>query len=278
MNSTMQQTQQERRASPRLIPVEASPRSRQEQRSLTEVIGYQFKDQSLEDVAASLVDDARNGIQRQVFFVNAHCINVAARNEAYDSVLRSAPWLYADGAGMAVASRIWGQPLKHNVNGTDLFPILCKNAARHDVPIALLGACPGVAEACARRLHEACPNLRVVSSHHGYLSPEEEQRMLEEIHDSGARILLVAKGVPKQELWMRQNAGKINVPVLIGVGALFDFYSGSLPRAPLLMRRLRLEWLFRLLMEPRRLFRRYVIGNPEFLFRVLKARFSGGTP
>ena len=96
-----------------------------------------------------------------------------------------------------------------------------------------------------------------------------------QIHCSRAKILIVAKGVLLQELWIDENASKLDVPVLLGVGALFDFFSGSVRRAPLIWRKLGMEWFFRLIMEPRRLFRRYIVGNPEFLLRVIKIRITG---
>ena len=118
------------------------------------------------------------------------------------------------------------------------------------------------------------PGLQVVWTGHGYMSSEDEETAITELNASGAKMLFVAMGVPAQELWIHRNADSLNASVLLGVGALFDFYSGEIQRAPLFMRRLRLEWVFRLFAEPRRMFRRYVIGNPEFLIRVLYRHFS----
>jgi N-acetylglucosaminyldiphosphoundecaprenol N-acetyl-beta-D-mannosaminyltransferase len=161
------------------------------------------------------------------------------------------------------------------VNGTDLFPRLCAAAARADVPIALLGARPGVAAMCAQRMQERLPGLRVVWTAHGYLTAGEEALHLQHLNASGARILLVAKGVPMQEHWIARNGDRIEAPVLLGVGALLDFYSGTVPRAPRLVRQLKAEWVFRLLQEPRRLARRYLLGNPAFIARILRWRASG---
>jgi N-acetylglucosaminyldiphosphoundecaprenol N-acetyl-beta-D-mannosaminyltransferase len=108
----------------------------------------------------------------------------------------------------------------------------------------------------------------------GYADAGDPARAIAGINRSGARILLVAKGVPRQECWIAAHAAELAPPVLMGVGALFDFYSGAVPRAPLAMRRLRMEWLFRLLVEPRRMCRRYVLGNPAFLYRALRLRLN----
>jgi len=236
---------------------------------MTTVMGMRFWDVAVPQAAGFLVDQALAGKRLQVYFVNAHCVNVAARDSRYAGLLRTAPLLFADGAGMALAARLGGSRLEHNVNGTDLFPELCAAAAAAAVPVAFLGARPGVAAECARRMTQQHPGLRVVWVADGYLTPLEEAARLQELNASGAGLLFVAKGVPLQELWIAEHAAQLSVPVLLAVGALFDFYSGTVRRAPPLLRRLRLEWLYRLVQEPRRLFRRYVLGNPEFVMRAL---------
>ncbi|HET7203588.1 MAG TPA: WecB/TagA/CpsF family glycosyltransferase [Steroidobacteraceae bacterium] len=236
---------------------------------IREFIGLRFWDIPLQRAAGFIVDRAMRGERTQVFFVNAHCVNEAARHPAYATLLSNAPFVFADGVGMALAARFSGTRLEHNVNGTDLFPLICQAAAASSVPIALLGARPGVARACAERITCAFPGLRVVWTDHGYLAPEQERARLADLNASGARILFVAKGVPAQECWIAENAERLATPVVLGVGALFDFYSGAVKRAPRLVRDLRSEWLYRLMLEPRRLSRRYLLGNPAFIARTL---------
>jgi N-acetylglucosaminyldiphosphoundecaprenol N-acetyl-beta-D-mannosaminyltransferase len=243
---------------------------------LRELFGLRFWDASLDDVADFLVRCAVTGERFRGFFVNAHCVNVAARDETYAKLLGETPYLFADGVGMSIAARLHGLRLRHNVNGTDLFPRLCAVAARAGVPIALLGARPGVAATCAQRMEEQLPGLRVAWTGHGYLTAGEEALHLRHLNASGARILLVAKGVPMQEHWIARHGNRVDAPVLLGVGALLDFYSGMVPRAPQLVRRLQAEWVYRLLQEPRRLSGRYLLGNPAFLARTLRWRASGG--
>jgi exopolysaccharide biosynthesis WecB/TagA/CpsF family protein len=242
---------------------------------LRELFGLRFWDAGLDEVAEYLVACALAGERFHGYFVNAHCINVAARDAGYARLLESAPCLFADGVGMAIAARVHGLRLRHNVNGTDLFPRLCAAAARADVPLALLGARPGVAAMCADRMRSTVRGLRIAWTGHGYLTPGEEALQLQRLNASGARILLVAKGVPAQEHWIASHGDRIAAPVLLGVGALFDFYSGAMPRAPELVRRLQAEWVYRLLREPRRLSRRYLLGNPAFLARTVRLRPSG---
>jgi N-acetylglucosaminyldiphosphoundecaprenol N-acetyl-beta-D-mannosaminyltransferase len=110
--------------------------------------------------------------------------------------------------------------------------------------------------------------LRVAGTHHGYFNAEDEDHLIQAINASGAKILIVAFGAPRQELWLNRHHGELQIPVRVGVGGLLDFYSGRMPRAPQWMREIGLEWAFRLSREPGRLWRRYVIGNPLFLYRV----------
>ncbi|HXW09182.1 MAG TPA: WecB/TagA/CpsF family glycosyltransferase, partial [Steroidobacteraceae bacterium] len=234
-----------------------------------EFMGLRFWDVPLPRAARFVVDRAAQGERTQVFFVNAHCINQAASHPGYADLLADAPFLFADGVGMAIAARLFGTRLEHNVNGTDLFPLICEAAAAAAVPVAFLGARPGVARTCADRMQAKYPSLQVVWTDHGYLEPEQEQRRLDDLNASGARILFVAKGVPAQECWIADQRDRLAAPVVLGVGALFDFYSGNVRRAPNMVRDLRSEWLYRLLLEPRRLSRRYLLGNPTFLARTL---------
>lgn len=242
---------------------------------LVPLFGLPFTDESLEGAARHLVAWAAARVKRRVVFVNAHSLNVSVRDQSLRQALDDADVVYADGVGMALAARLQGERLGHNVNGTDLFPHLCREAAARGVPIALLGAAPGVVEDCAARLRRAHPALKIAFVHHGYLGPGDTRSVVEQVNRSGAGILLVAMGVPRQERWIAAHAHELTVPVVIGVGGLFDFVSGRVPRAPVAVRRLRLEWLFRLLVEPRRLFGRYVIGNPAFLARALRYALTG---
>jgi N-acetylglucosaminyldiphosphoundecaprenol N-acetyl-beta-D-mannosaminyltransferase len=239
---------------------------------MCEFLGLRFWDVNLARAARFLVDKAAADEKLPVFFVNAHCVNVAGRNHSYADLLRNSPLLFADGVGMALAARMSGVALHNNVNGTDLFPELCRAAAESGVPVAFLGARPGVALACAERMQRVCPGLDVAWADHGYLSGAEERAKLDELNASGAKMLFVAKGVPTQECWIAENSARLTPGVILGVGALFDFYSGTVPRAPRLMRDLRMEWCYRLLREPRRLSARYLLGNPEFIARALLAR------
>lgn len=253
-------------------PKTQSPEKSAMERNVARFLGLDFCNLTLEEASSLLIDAALTGTHRRAYFVNAHCINVAARDAEYRKVLARADCLFADGIGMALAARLWDVRLCDNVNGTDLFPLLCRDAARRGISLAMVGGRPGIAERCAERMCAMYPGLNVVLTRHGYLSQERETGLIDDINRSNARILLIAKGVPLQERWIDRCAPLLAAPVLLGVGALFDFYSGTIPRAPLSWRRVHLEWLFRLRMEPRRMFGRYVIGNPMFMIRALRCR------
>lgn len=216
----------------------------------------------------------RRGAKSRVFFVNAHCVNNAFASFAYTQSLRQAEFVLPDGSGVLLASKILRLPIKHNLNGTDLTPLICQSAAEDGRSIFLLGAQPGTAEQAAKSLVERFPTLRIAGVRDGYFAVEESAEIVARINAAQPDILLVALGVPLQELWITEHFDELQAPVCLAVGALFDFLSNSVPRAPMILRRLGLEWMFRLLREPRRLWKRYLIGNVTFLSRVFAARLG----
>ena len=241
------------------------------------LLGLRIDNVTLADAVREVVSRARQGTPTRVGFLNAHCVNVAMENPSYRDALDGFQLVFADGSGVRLAGLVLGSPVRDNVNGTDLFLPLCRALAEAGLPVYFLGAAPGVAEQMVRHLHELVPALRVVGQHHGYLRPEEHDGVVAGIRASGARVLFVAMGVPQQELWIQAHHPATDVPVVLGVGGLFDFFSGRIPRAPSLFRRYGLEWTWRLAQEPRRLWKRYLIGNWTFLGRVVVARLHDGS-
>jgi len=173
----------------------------------------------------------------------------------------------ADGAGLVWASRLLGGPLPERVTGIDMVEELCRRAAVRGCKLFLLGAAPGVAEEAKRRLEERFPGLKIVGTHHGFFGDGQEGKVLELINSCEPEVLLIGMGVPRQELWMVRNRDKLRVKVLIGVGGSLDVLSGRIPRAPRLLRQAGLEWLYRLVRQPRRIGR--VLSVPLFILRVL---------
>lgn len=209
---------------------------------------------------------------RQVSFVNVDCVNLSHRDAAYRNALVNSDLRLADGIGLRIAGRILRSEIRQNVNGTDLFPRLLARIAGSGQSVFLLGGRPGVADDVAAWARANYPGARIAGTAHGYFAPHEESGLIERINQSGAGILLVAFGAPRQEKWIERNAGRLRAHAALGVGGLFDFYAGRIPRAPQWLRELGLEWTFRLYQEPGRMWRRYLVGNVVFLSKVMTER------
>ncbi len=209
-----------------------------------------------------------------VAYANAHTLNLAASDPAYRDVLNDAAIVLNDGAGVAIAGRLQRRPFPENLNGSDLNPKILELAALRGWPVYLLGAHPGTAEAVAERYRDELDGLNVVGTRHGFFERSEDAAVAAEIAGSGATLLLVAMGNPLQEIWLARNLGATGARLGVGVGAFFDFAAGRAVRAPQWMNRAGIEWVWRLAREPRRLWRRYVLGNPVFVYRALKERLT----
>jgi UDP-N-acetyl-D-mannosaminuronic acid transferase (WecB/TagA/CpsF family) len=164
------------------------------------LFGVEVRDTTLADAAGWLTTRARHGVKTDVAFLNAHCVNVMHSDPDYRRALDEMDAMFADGIGMRIAAKAAGVALSDNVNGTDLFPVLCRQAAAGGVGIFLFGARDGIAKAAGERMQSEIPGLVVSGSHHGYIyGAEHEAGIVEAINASGAGILLVALGVPTQE-------------------------------------------------------------------------------
>jgi len=240
-----------------------------------EILGVRLDNTTRAEAVTWLAGRARAGHRTLVAFANPDCINTVQTNLAYRRVLQRADRVFADGSGVRIAARMLGQKMAENVNGTDLFPELCHAAARDGLKLFLLGARPGLAEATADAMRLRHPGLQVAGTMHGYFEAADTRVVIDTINRSGADILLVAMGAPQQELWLERHAAALAPPVRLGVGGLFDYYSGRIPRAPAWIREAGCEWVWRLACEPSRLWKRYLVGNPLFLARVLRERIVG---
>lgn len=209
-----------------------------------------------------------------VAFANAHAVNLAARDARFRDALRGALVL-CDGVGVDLAGRaLHGSPFPANLNGTDFVPLLLEHAER-PLRIAMLGARPPRLLAARAALEARFPRHQIVASIHGYREAAREAETVREIARSRPDLLLVALGNPAQELWLDRHLSATGARVGMGVGALFDFLSGDVRRAPRIVRRVRAEWAWRLALEPRRMAHRYLVGNAVFLARVALARRRG---
>lgn len=201
-------------------------------------------------------------------FLNVNSINLMAKHHQLKTSILKTNRCFADGAGIRLAAKQQGITVKENVNGTDMLPYLCQSAVMKGRSIYLLGAKPGVAQDAADNLQMQFPDLVIAGVQHGYVKQALTAQLIQEINDSKADILLVAMGSPMQEKWLEDNASKLKCGSALAVGGLFDFYSGNIPRAPVWMREIGMEWVWRLLQEPKTKFHRYVVGNPLFLIQI----------
>lgn len=229
---------------------------------------------SMSEAIENIIKSIEKPTQTQVSFINADCVNRAYKNSRYLKVLQSSDICLADGIGMKLAGKLLDQPIKQNVNGTDMFPHLCKRLNGSQYKVFLLGGRELVAENVQNWIKEKYPNVLLAGCHHGYFNQEEEMEVIKKIVDSEADVLFVAMGAPKQEEWIAKNLPKTKAKVAIGVGGLFDFYSGRITRAPIWLREIGLEWLYRFYQEPSRMWQRYFIGNFVFMFRVLFTKYN----
>jgi N-acetylglucosaminyldiphosphoundecaprenol N-acetyl-beta-D-mannosaminyltransferase len=241
-------------------------------RAAETISGIRLLNLGMDELVDAILAALHRRVVTRVAFVNPDCVNIAARNPRYRALLARTEWVCPDGIGMKIAGRVLDRPIRQNLNGTDLFPRLCAALAASGHRLYLLGARPGVAEAVARWAQGRHPGLAVAGWRSGYFQPAQADAVLADIRNSKADVLLVAMGVPLQEAWMRENLGRSGAVVGIGVGGLFDFYGGRIPRAPLWLREIGGEWLYRLLQEPRRMWRRYLLGNVTFLWRIGQER------
>jgi alpha-1,3-mannosyltransferase len=226
------------------------------------------------DEAVAIVDThlLERGGRGFVTFLNANVSNLAADDadlrEALDHSL-----ILNDGIGVGLASYVLhGAFFPDNLNGTDFIPYFLKGT-RHTFRIFAVGSAEGVAERALDALREAAPRHAYVGACHGFFADADTATVTARIRDSGADLVLVAMGSPRQEVWAYRNLVRCSGPSAICVGGLLDFVAEEKPRAPQWVRALHGEWLFRLMVEPRRLWRRYLIGNAVFMRRLARACF-----
>lgn len=177
-----------------------------------------------------------------------------------------------------MGARLSGTRIYYRHSTSDWFPMLCERAQARSYSMYFLGSEQGVAEQAAANLSQSFPKLEIVGTHHGYFEhtkgSEDDDRVVQSINNAAPDILLVAMSMPLQEAWIHDHLPELNARVILPVGALLDYISGRLRRPPAWMSKHGFEWLGRLIIEPRRLWRRYLIGNPLFLWRILKQRFG----
>jgi len=231
------------------------------------LFGLKVNNTSMDDAVQWITNTQSNKTQIG-FFINVNSINLSIENSQFFDKLSKANALFVDGSGMRLAAKKAGYLLNGNNNGTDMLPHLCKRCVENNQSLYFFGAAPGVAKKAANELIRQFPGLDIAGTEHGYTEDNNDERIIAAINNSGCDVLLVAMGSPVQEQWLLEHREQLQCQTALAVGGLFDFYSGSLSRSPMWLREIGMEWVWRLLQEPRNKFNRYVIGNPLFLYRT----------
>lgn len=244
-----------------------------------DLLGIPVTPLTVPELHAYMADVIDRGQRALVLNVNVNCMNLAYENPWLREFLAESEVVFCDGAGVMLGARLLGAEIPERITYADwIWQLGAFSAARGDT-FYFLGGRAGVAEKAAARLREAHPTLRIAGCHHGYFDKTrggaENTAVIAEINRQQPNILVMGFGMPAQERWLQENWPDLNANIALTGGAVFDYLSGELRRAPTWMTANGLEWLGRLLIEPRRLYKRYLVGNPLFLARILRQRQSG---
>jgi N-acetylglucosaminyldiphosphoundecaprenol N-acetyl-beta-D-mannosaminyltransferase len=249
-------------------------------REKIDVLGVGVDPLTVEELHEEISRFVENGEHALVLHANVHGLNLAYRNGRLRGLFNRAPIVFCDGSGVMLGARILGRRIPERITYADWTWKLAAFAEERGFSLFFLGARPGVAEKAARRLEYRFPKLRIAGAEHGYfertLGSPENEAIIKKINAARPNVLLVGFGMPVQEFWLAENWEKVDANVALTGGAVFDYVSGELRRGPRFLTDRGLESVARLMVEPRRLWRRYVIGNPLFLLRVLKQRLGRG--
>jgi len=250
-----------------------------------EVLGVHVAALTVEQFISTMIKWAKEDTKRFGSYVNAHCLELYHKDSGYREVIDKADMVYADGQAIVWASQILGAGLPERVNAGDFFIEFCFRCAAENLRLFFLGSKENIARKAAENIKRIVPDLDIAGTHHGYFewghdkdekaslsqSLSGSPQVIQAINDAIPDILIVGMSAPRQEKWACANLEALDVNLVWCVGALFEYYAGVTPRAPVWMRRVGLEWAFRLAVEPRRLLKRYTIENVQFLVRLFKA-------
>ena len=236
------------------------------------IAGVYFDDVDFDGAVDAIERYISEGYPHQIVTANADFVVKAQKDREFREVLNSADMVVADGMSIVFASKFLGNPLAERVAGIDLALELCRRSAEKGHRIFFLGAEESVGEKALKRLEAEYPGLNIagyISPRFGGLSEKEEKEISQKIRESSADILLTCLTAGMQEKWIKRNMEHMGVPVCIGVGSFLDLVAGEFTRAPEWMRKAGLEWFFRIIQKPDKLFKRYIIDDSQFIFHVI---------
>lgn len=239
------------------------------------ILGVNVNCDDKRTILNKVVKWAEEEIPRTITYVNAHCINLSYENLEYRDVINQADLVYSDGISVVWASQfLWGCRLD-KITGREWIFDLCELLIANNLRLYILAGAPNIAQRASENLKDRWPALIIIGTSDGYFKQKSNDQILEEINSSKPDILLVGMGSPQQEFWISKHRDQINVPICWAVGALFDNVAGVEPSVPAWMNKLALEWLWRLFIDPKGKWKRYVLGNPLFAARVIRQKLIG---
>jgi len=231
-----------------------------------EILGCRLDTIDADEATARIVEFAREGSGAQIVTLGTEMVVLAQHDESFRAIVNRAALSLCDTVGVLSVARRRGSTLHERVTGVDLVDHLCASAAKEDLPVYFLGGAPGVAADAAAILELLHPGLKIAGIRDGFFSAEENASVVAAIRESGAKLLFAGMGFPRQERWLAENLSATGVGAGIGVGGSFDVISGRIDRAPRIMRRYGLEWLYRLSKEPHRWRRQLAL--PYFVWLI----------
>ena len=236
-----------------------------------DILGCRLDPIDADEATDRIIDFARQNAGAQIVTLGTEMVVYAQRDERFRNVVNACALSLCDTVGLLAVARRAGATLRERVTGVDLIDHLCKRAAAEGIKAYFFGGAEGVAADAAAILEVRYPGLTVAGIRSGFFTPEESRAIVDEIRVSGAQLLFVGLGSPRQEFWLSENLKATGCGVGIGIGGSFDVISGRVERAPYLWRRLGVEWLYRLIREPQRWRRQLAL--PQFVWLVARSGF-----
>ena len=239
-------------------------------KSRIDILGVGFDNVTMDETISALEDILGRGEKSYIVTPNSEIVYEALKDDELRNLLRGADLVIPDGAGVVLASRILGTPLKEKVAGIEVAENLLPSLVRMNKKLFLLGAKPGIAERAADRMREIAPGIDICGCRNGYF--DDDESVVEEINSRNPDVIYVCLGAPRQEFWIKKNMHRLNATMFIGLGGSLDGFSGEVKRAPRIFIKLNLEWFYRLIKEPYRLGR--MMRLPKFIIKVLAFRIK----
>lgn len=225
---------------------------------------------SMDETVRRVEEIIKNGVPTQHVVINASKVNLMEKDPELRKIVNGCPLINADGASILWAAKKLGVPLKERVTGIDLFLKLVELANEKGYKIYLFGAKEEVVKKVKGIFEAQYPNLQIAGYRNGYFSEQDEEKIVADMANSGADMMFVAFSSPKKEYWVNKYLERLNIPFVMGVGGSFDVVAGVTDRAPKWMQDHSLEWFYRFIQEPRRMWKRYIVGNAKFVSLTYK--------